>query len=701
MGVDIGIEVGTSSINVVFVGTMRPAAARAAGFIGGLTAGLMACLEDGAGELGFSSPRGMLRETDSVVISAPRVGAATSGERSGPKMGLLVTRGLEEEILSGWDPGDDAAVGAIPIEMIGSVDEEIDSTGRAIREPQADEVREAVRRLLQRGAEAIVVSLRRSPLNPAHETMIREMIEREYPSHYLGAVPVVLSLDHGATLDDGLRTSAALLNAYITSAAARLLYEAEDVLRDGGFTGVMRVLDATGGVARVCKCVPIACADSDLAADRYVSAAIAARRGFENVVILDMGAGDARIACLRNGEGGLSVRPSLSSGAQTSAGPDFWRVGVGSHSVVTVARGRVALGSRLGMPACYGRGDERPTLTDAFVALRLLDLDVFAGHSERTGLEDSRKVIELGVARHLGVSVENAAGLVVRQAVESIAMALREAVSSRGMECREVTLFAVGAAAGAICCDVATQAGIKEVYSPYAGWASSALGGLHAPIQHTYVVYGGRPLRADASAGDRSWYDGVVRGLKEQAVRGMRGEGLSAEDLSHELELEVGIGGTTTTLAAPLSLGNRKDVKEFYERLADRVGGEVATAGLDIRSILLRTAGPRPSRDLYSFEAAGLPEDGDADSTAMETSAAFVGRREAVLEGMPTMVDVFRRESLRPGDIVAGPAFIESLGDTLVVLDGMTLAVDALLGATIGRTKTLAANDALSAHVWA
>ncbi|MCZ7662783.1 MAG: hypothetical protein M5U22_07525 [Thermoleophilia bacterium] len=85
----------------------------------------------------------------------------------------------------------------------------------------------------------------------------------------------------------------------------------------------------------------------------------------------------------------------------------------------------------------------------------------------------------------------------------------------------------------------------------------------------------------------------------------------------------------------------------------------------------------------------------------MNVTAAPVGWRRVVMNGVPATVSVSRRESLKPGDVVTGPAVIQSRGDTCVVPDGMTCAVDELFGATISRVKNPMAEEELDAHALA
>lgn len=700
MGVDIGINAGTCSVSAVFVGETRAAAARVTGFTGRLGPVLVSLLEDGAEQLGYSSTRRMLSEADAVTISIPAVATTVLAEGSGPKTGLLVTKGLERNLLSDHNHREDVSGAAVAIEMIESLDEEIDPAGRSIREPRAEEVREAVRRLLQKGAEAIVVGLRRSPLNPMHETKIREMIEHEYPAHYLGAVPVVLSVDHGDTLDDALRTRVALVNAYCMSSIAKLLHEAEDVLRECGYPRVLRVVDAVGGASRVSKCIPIDCIDSDLAADRYAAAEIVSSRGLKDVVILDMGASETRVGFVTDVGNAFVTASPVHVGALLSSPAGFREVGFGSHSVLLAESGQVVLGPKRSKPACFGSGGEEPTLTDAFAVLGLLNPDRFAGNLAIAGPDAARTVIDV-LAHRLGVSPEEAAEHAVKRVVQSIAEAIQEVVSSRGIDCRDVSLLAVGGATGAICCDAGMALGIRAVYSPPAGWAGSALGALLAPVRHTCVARGGRRLSAPPSAADCDWYNSVVHGLEEQTVRGMYGEGLSSGDLSFDVELEVGCAEATGMIAAPRSLAYPEAGKALYSGSADRATSQDAVAGLDVRSFLLRATGRGSSRTLSGGETIELFRGAADGSEAGARAAAIVGRREAILGGTPATVDVFCRENLRPGDVVVGPAIVESRGDALAVPRGTRLAVDELLGCTVDRTHTLAADEAPNAHALA
>src|SRR3972149_6575260 len=132
--------------------------------------------------------------------------------------------------------------------MIVPIDEEISESGTSGRPPSSSDVLSGVKDLLDRGARRIVVSFARAPLNPAHERECQEIILGDYPAHYLGSVPLLLSTEVSSQLDDQCRTDAALIDAYIHQEMAHYLYKADEDVRKRRYRWPLLIVHANGGV---------------------------------------------------------------------------------------------------------------------------------------------------------------------------------------------------------------------------------------------------------------------------------------------------------------------------------------------------------------------------------------------------------------------------------------------------------------------
>ncbi len=215
-----------------------------------LTLCFMECIEEAAHKFGFEDASDLLNQMNTLRLSTT-IGTNTLIQGNGPKLGLLVTKGKGENVYSPVDHINPSVNFLVPADMVIGIDEEISESGESLKEPESVQVLAAVKDLLERGARRILVSLARSPLNPAHEEKCRELVLEDYPAHYLGSVPLLLSSEVSTELDDMCRTNAALIDAYIHQAMTHYLYKADDDVRNRRFRWPLLIVHATGGAARV------------------------------------------------------------------------------------------------------------------------------------------------------------------------------------------------------------------------------------------------------------------------------------------------------------------------------------------------------------------------------------------------------------------------------------------------------------------
>lgn len=168
------------------------------------------CIEETSKRFGFQNVSQLLTQMNTLRLSTT-IGTNTLIKRSGPKLGLLVTRGHGEGVYAPEGKTDPAVDFIIPRDMIIGIDEELSESGVTIKAPQQSQVLAGVKILLETGARRIVVSLRRAALNPAHERMCKEMVVADYPTHYLGTVPLLLSAEISSERDYLCRTNIALM----------------------------------------------------------------------------------------------------------------------------------------------------------------------------------------------------------------------------------------------------------------------------------------------------------------------------------------------------------------------------------------------------------------------------------------------------------------------------------------------------------
>jgi N-methylhydantoinase A/acetophenone carboxylase len=501
--------------------------------------------------------------------------------------------------------------------------------------------------------------------------MVRQVIETEYPAHYLGAVPIFLSTEAGATLDDFCRTNAALLNAYCQRDTAKFLYEAEDVIKQLGHTRPLLVLHTEGGVAKVCKSTPLTCIHSDQVANYLTLAQIGKLCGEKEIVALDMG-GSGMKACLLEGNNYIYNRtPAIDDIPLKTPILEFAPLAKGGHCVAEVNNNAIRLGVETLEPACYGARGDKPTVTDACVTLGLIarnDLNSV----KAMNTEKARQVITDALARPLGISPEEAARMVLSEVKAAAVLLLKALVENKEVNMEHVTLFCLGGMSGIFCCDVAQQLGISRIYCPPMSWAFSALGCIFAPVLHSYEMCAKKVIRGSASPKDRDWFNGIVQGLENIACRDMMGEGFSADKLSFVLELEATTNSSQGVIEAPRVLETEGNMVSLFESFAKELRQSAPIDELAIELFRLRTAGPMNPYQFSTHESANK-----------DPQKAFREEIDIYMDNALRKVAVYRREMLECGNVVTGPALIQSQGDTVFVPSGKAYSVDAFLGGVI------------------
>jgi len=234
--------------------------------------------------------------------------------------------------------------------------------------------------------------------------------------------------------------------------------------------------------------------------------------GFPDLIVFDMGGTTAKAAIVENGQPMLTseyeFREGISAPSRFIKGGgyvlkvpaiDIAEVGSGGGSLASIDAGGLlrvgpeSAGADPG-PACYGRGNDQPTVTDANVVLGLLDPESLAGGTLRIDRSLSEDAVRRHVAEPLGISLADAAHGIRDVANVAMARALRAVTVERGRDPRDMTLMAFGGSGPAHAADVAALLGIRRIVIPPMSGVFSALGMLSSEVEHNFVRTVLRPL---------------------------------------------------------------------------------------------------------------------------------------------------------------------------------------------------------------
>jgi N-methylhydantoinase A len=539
-----------------------------------LTVGFQACLEAAAAAIGrdmagFLGALGRLHFSSTIATN-------TIVERRGAPLGLIVTRGAEHR-LYGTDQQAKALGSLIDLELVRGVTEAVDERGTVATPPSESELETAVRELLERGVRLLVLSFAGAHLNPANELRARELIDRSYPRHYLGAVPLMVASRVSLAPDDHGRTAAAVVNAYLHPNLVRALYLAEDRARDRGLTQPLLIVNTDGSTSRVAKTRAIDTYDSGPTAGvlgaSYVARALSAR----NVCTFDVGGTTTDVSFLAGGQVPASEVTEVGEVVIPHPSVPLHSFGIGGGSVIAVEdRGEIRVGPRSAGaspgPACFGLGGEWLTPTDVWLLLGYLEPGEFLGGRRRLDPEPARRVAE-DIAHRRGTSLEqtllDAKAAIRRELSEHLRAWAARHPELGSSEPATRWLFSYGGGGGLLCAEAADILGIPRVVVFPHSSVFSAFGAGLLPIAHSYQAV------VPAQSGEAALGAAVAR-LADSARRDLRAEGVHALE-AVEASLRVGsLRRDGLTLAGVLSAPDAAAPRNGAASVAVRVSLRVS-----------------------------------------------------------------------------------------------------------------------------
>jgi N-methylhydantoinase A len=587
-----------------------------------LTIGFKACLEAAASAVGRDMA-GFLGGLSRLHFSST-IATNTIVERRGAPLGLIVTRGAEAG-LYGTDEQARALGGLVDLDLIRGVSEAVDERGIVVTEPSEPELEAAVRELLERGVRLLVLSFAGAHLNPANELRARELIDRSYPRHYLGAVPLMVASRVSLAPDDHGRTAAAVVNAYLHPNLVRALYLAEDRARDRGLTQPLLIVNTDGSTSRVAKTRAIDTYDSGPTAGVLGASYVARALEAQNVCTFDVGGTTTDVSFLVDGDVPVSEATDVGDVVIPHPSVPLHSFGIGGGSIIALdAGGEIRVGPRSAGaspgPACFGLGGEWLTPTDVWLLLGYLEPGEFLGGRRRLDPEPARAVAN-ALAERRGTSVEQAlldAKAAIRRELSEHLLAWAARHPALGMSNPSTRwLFSYGGGGGLLCVEAADILGIPRVVVFPHSSVFSAFGAGLLPIAHAYqaVVPAGSGVAAVGVA---------VARLADSARRDLRAEGIHTLD-EVQASLEVGSARRDgLTLAGVLSAPDAAAPRNGAASVAVRVALRVSVpreAGVDMITGESGQQGGRPREvltaqgPLVAMVSPGLGDPGASEVT--------------------------------------------------------------------------------------
>ncbi|KGD89148.1 hydantoinase/oxoprolinase family protein [Rhizobium sp. YS-1r] len=641
----------------------------------------------------------ILQSVDSVRY-ATTLGTNALIEHKGPKIGMLVTAGYEATVplsrARGYGEGLDNlgqqdmpnAQRPEPLvqpHMIRGIRERLDFQGKLVMPLDEEDVRRQLRELVDRGAQIIVVALVNAVVNPEHEQRIEEIVLEEYPSHLLGAIPVILSHQVAGRKGEYVRATSAIVDGYLHSTMYHALSALEQNLRAHKYDKPMLVIHNSGGMAQLNSTDALQTIHSGPVSGIGASEHLAMQVSLGNVVATDMGGTSYDIGIVV--EGGVKhydFNPVIDRWLVSVPMVHLVTLGAGGGSIAsydrmykTVKCGPESAGSDPG-PACYDRGGLRPTVTDADLLLGYLDAANYAGGSIPLNPRRAKAAIEDALCDELDCSVIEAAKLIREKVDDNMANGLFTELRARGYDPKDFTMLAYGGNGPLHCCGIAQNLNIDRILAPPLSSVFSAVGAgnmhqLHIHEQSLYMVLYDSNTRHIFDDYDR--FNAIVAELKEKGRQDLLRQGVPLEDIRHDLELDMRYGNqlVQTTAVIPnhevhgpgevLSIISQFSA-DYGKRFGE--GSQAPEAGIRINTIRVASYARHETVKFEDIKPVPKPERKAPPAPSSHRTCHFVGH-----DG-PFETPVWARKDLEPGIEIAGPAIVASEVTTFLVNPGWT-----------------------------
>jgi N-methylhydantoinase A len=615
-------------------------------------------------------------------------------ERRGRPTALVTTRGFGDTLIIQRLMGFTAGVPVerlgdfsarsypdpiVPRDLIAEVPERVDHAGRVVVPLDEETVRVEVQRLVDAGITSFAVCLLWSFRNPAHEQRVGAII-REIAGE---AAYVSLSSEVNPVLGEYERTATTVLNSYLGPVVERYLESLETRLRTEGLTGRFSVLNSIGGVmnARDAAQRGVLLLGSGPTGGVLGSHHLAAQLGHRNIITSDMGGTSFDVGLVVDGKPVVKAVTEVAKYHVATPMVDITAIGAGGGSIATVVNGKLRVGpASAGSypgPVCYLRGGTQVTVTDADVALGVIDPDNFLGGRMRIDKPAAEDAIRTQIAEPLGISVvEAAAG--IREIVDArMADTLRELTVGRGHDPRDFVLYAYGGAGPMHCAGFGAELGVASIVVPATSMAHSAYGALSADIHHgaerSESLRSSRASAAPWEEFDPSHVEAIFKELEEEVLAKLVGDDVAQADTVIDRSVDMRYRSQTHELIIPVTgdLADPDCLRELvllFERTYEETYGKGSgfrEAGIELTTFRVAGIGRTVKPAFRTFN----PTTG----AAPRSRPVFDVRARDWLDA--AVVDW---DAMVPQRRLVGPVVVEHPTTTVYVASGQQVHVDTI-----------------------
>jgi len=607
-------------------------------------------------------------------------------ERKGAKTALITTRGFRDVLELGREIRYDAydifaeyPKPLVPRSRRKEVSERIAADGRVRVKLNPAEVEQVLAGLADSGIESLAVCLINSYENPIHEIQIKEIVNKNAPDLSLSTSYEVLP-----QIREYERTCTTATNAYVKPITAKYLAKLSARLESLGFQGKLFIMLSSGGITSVetAQEYPVRIIESGPTAAVIASQHYGKMFQIKDMFCFDMGGTTAKSCLIQKGHAGLVSTFEVGRVQRFKKGSglpiqvpvvDLMEIGAGGGSIARMSKmgllqvGPESAGADPG-PACYSRGGQDPTVTDADLVLGYLDPDYFLGGTMPLDKTASRRAIEEKVAKPLGTTVTEAAFGIHDLINETMAAAAKTHIAEKGGNPSIVTISAFGGAGPVHAYGLAKKIGAPRIMVPPLAGVGSALGFFTAPVAFDLT----RSHRVALDEADFKQIEQLFEELEKEGATILQQAGKN-QKIRFERTLMmrfVGQGAETDLAidAKPFDQWKKTQIRAFFDAVYQKLYGRTYPE-TPVEFVTFKVRASLPERPFH------IPP---LTNTGKSIHDCLKGKREAysLVQKAYIPFQVFDRFKLFAGAVMTGPAIIEEKESTIIIGEDAKASVD-------------------------
>jgi N-methylhydantoinase A len=590
-------------------------------------------------------------------------------EKKGANVGLITTEGFHDIMEIGtqkrpnmYDTLVQKPQPLIQTGMNKGVSERIKSDGSIYKTLDEDKTRKLVQYFKKNGVNSIAVCTLFSFINPIHEQRIKEIILEEYPEVY-----TTISSELIPEFREYPRMSTTVLNAYLGPVMKKYVSNFQHSIKEIGITVEPYVTQSNGSIISIKETIesPIRTAVSGPSAGVIGAAHIGRQCGEDKIITFDMGGTSADISLIENGQPQISNERTVEGYPAHIPMINIITIGAGGGSIARIDEGGImkvgpeSAGATPG-PACYDRGGELPTVTDANIYLGKLNQEKILGGRMDVNVQKAKQAIKTNLCQNSDLDLNQAANGLIAVVNANMIRAIRVISVEKGYDVREFALMAFGGAGPLHACEVAKELGISKVIIPPAPGTLCSLGLLMADTRFDFAISNILP----AEESSIPIVQETFHQLMEEGKQMLKKENIPENEWDFELAIDMRYDRQNYEITIPLR--GKELTKEFLLQAIEdfhethKMSYGYRNDEADVKMVSYRVA------------AIGLVEKPVLKSQKMNSEAlppTAKTYRKVLFQQQSDFIQtgIYDRSQMTPGTLLEGPAIIEQMDTTVVV----------------------------------